>query len=356
MSKKTYYGNSVKKKKKVSKNLVWTLISLLLAILTIRMVFKQSRDISVDDLIRVIGSSNRPVFVIAVAAAGLYVWFEGAAICSILKHTGNPRGPLNGLLYSTADVYFSAITPSATGGQPASSFFMIRDGIPAGVATATLILNLMMYTASIIVLGLVSILLSPNAFWGFSDAAKIIIALGFAALSVLVALFFILLRKEHLLFSLVSRLILFLYKKRVIREKDRKLSKLEEIRSEYKICAALISGRKRILFGAFFWNLIQRTSQLMVPMLVFAALGGEKVRMAGVFSKQCLVTIGYNFVPVPGGMGISDYLMIDGFSRIMGEQMAFNVDLISRGLTFYVCVTISGIITLIGYFAGRNRK
>ncbi len=346
----------MKEKKGISKNLIWTVISALLAILTIRVMMKQSRDISLRDLIKVIGSSNKLMFICGVIAAGMYVWFEGAALCSILKNAGYPRSPLKGLLYSTADVYFSAITPSATGGQPASSYFMIRDGIPAGVATATLILNLMMYTASIIVLGLVSILLSPNAFLGFSDASRIIIAIGFAALSVLALLFFALLKNEKLIFSLLSRFILFLHKKGVIREKEGKLSKLEEIRYEYKICANLISGRKRILFSAFVLNLVQRASQLLVPMLVYAALGGEKIRMAGVFSKQCLITIGYNFVPIPGGMGISDFLMIDGFSRMMSEQMAYNVELISRGLTFYVCVSISGIITLIGYWAGRNRK
>ena len=68
------------------------------------------------------------------------------------------------------------------------------------------------------------------------------------------------------------------------------------------------------------------------------------------------MTIGYNFIPIPGGMGISDYLMLDGFIKMMGENMAYNVELISRGMTFYICVFISGTITLIGYMVGRKRK
>jgi hypothetical protein len=55
-------------------------------------------------------------------------------------------------------------------------------------------------------------------------------------------------------------------------------------------------------------------------------------------------------------MGISDYLMIDGFLKTMSESMAYNVELISRGVTFYICVTISGIITLIGYMIGRDQN
>ncbi len=134
------------------------------------------------------------------------------------------------------------------------------------------------------------------------------------------------------------------------------MKRMAKIREASARCSAIISGRKRILFGAFFWNLVQRACQMTVPMLVYAALGGQAGKMLVVYAKQCLVTIGYNFIPVPGGMGISDYLMVDGFSCTMGEQMAYNVELISRGLMFYICVAASGVLTLIGYFWGEQTK
>ena len=69
-----------------------------------------------------------------------------------------------------------------------------------------------------------------------------------------------------------------------------------------------------------------------------------------------MITIGYNFVPVPGAMGIADYLMVDGFSGIMSRDAAFELEMLSRGLTFYICVSISGVITLIGYLIRRRVK
>jgi len=342
-------------KKKPSKNLIWAVISFLLALLTIRVVLKQSKDISIKDLISVIGSSNLLFFILGVIAAWMYVWFEGVAICSILKNAGYPRSPFKGLLYSTSDVYFSAITPSATGGQPASAYFIMRDGIPAGIATATLVLNLMMYTVSIIVLGIISILLSPKALFEFSDFSRFLIILGFVTLSVLAFVFFILLKKEDLIFKPLLKLISFLYNKKLVKEKEKKLAKIEKIRNDYRLCSDMISGKKKTLFFAFIWNFIQRASQIVVPMLIYVSIGGEVSKMTQVFSKQSLITIGYNFIPIPGGMGISDYLMIDGFSRLMNEQMAYTVELISRGITFYICVSISGLITLIGYLIGRKK-
>lgn len=346
-------GNNTSKKK-VSKNLIWALISLVLAVITIRVVLKQSEDISVSDLINVVRNSDKLFFSLSVAASFLFVWFEGVAIRSILKHSGYNRKPLQGLMYSTSDIYFSAITPSATGGQPASAFFMIKDGIPAGIVTATLVLNLMMYTISIIVLGIIAIILDPGAFFGFSTLSKTFIAIGFAVMLLLAACFFVLLKKESLLFKPLTKIIDFLHRKRIIKEKEHLLAKINKTSSDYRSCSELISGHSSLLFWAFIWNILQRASQIIVPVFVFVATGGAKDLMASVFSRQCLITIGYNFVPIPGGMGISDYLMIDGFCSIMEESVAYSVELISRGITFYICVTISGIITLVGYLIGKH--
>ena len=118
----------------------------------------------------------------------------------------------------------------------------------------------------------------------------------------------------------------------------------------------MIYGKSNILFKAFFWNVAQRASQIIVPALVYIAMGGESKFTSLLFSKQCLITIGYNYVPVPGALGIADYLMIDGFSSIMAKDIAVQLDMISRGITFYICVTISGIFTLLGYLKGRKRK
>lgn len=329
----------------------------MLAVLTVHCILKQNKDMSLGDLMEVIRSAKATCLLLGGLASALFVWFESVALRTILRYTKCPHGRWQTLLYSASDIYFSGITPSATGGQPASAFFMMRNGIPGGMATAVLILNLMMYTFSIVFLGIGSILLMPYAFLEFGIISKVLIGVGFVGLTLLSVAFFILLKKEDLIFRPLSALIIFLCNKRILKGKEHKLKRMAKIREDYARCSALISGRKRILFWAFFWNLIQRACQMTVPMLVYAALGGEAGKLFLVYAKQCLVTIGYNFIPVPGGMGVADYLMIDGFSGMMGEQLAYSVELISRGLMFYICVTASGVFTLIGYFwSGKQKK
>jgi hypothetical protein len=194
----------------------------------------------------------------------------------------------------------------------------------------------------------------PEAFGSFSTVSKAFIITGFIILSGLSAVSVVLLKKDSLIFRPLKAIINKLYEKKIIRNRDGRIAKLEKIRNDYRQCSDIISNSKRILFYTFFLNIFQRASQIIVPVLVYNSLGGRRSESVSVFVRQCLITIGFNYVPVPGGMGISDYLMIDGFTEIMGEKMAYSVELISRGITFYICVLISGLITLAGYCVKRR--
>lgn len=338
------------------KKVFWALISPLLAGFTVYTVLKQSKNVSVDDLINSAVGADKAWFGSALLSTALYIIFEAAALCCISKGIGHKRSLRQGFFYSTSDIYFSAITPSATGGQPASAYFMLRDGIPAGAVTVTLILNLMLYTMAIVVLGIVSMIIYPSALVGFSTVSKVFILLGFTVFTGLSIFFLLILKSGNWIFSLASSFLRFLNRKGIVHQLAPKLLKLDKAHTDYAQCAHAIAGRTSIMIRAFLWNLLQRSSQIIVPMLLYISMGGKTIHAAEIFSKQCLITIGYNFVPVPGAMGISDYLMIDGFTDLMGREFAFQLEMLSRGMTFYICVTLSGIFTLIGYLIGRFRS
>lgn len=337
------------------KKVFWMIFSLFLAGLTIWAVLKQSEDMSVAKLIQIVEGADKKWIIASMISAVLFVVFEAVAICSILKEISYKTSLTKGFLYSTSDIYFSAITPSATGGQPASAFFMLRDGIPMGVASATLVLNLMMYTAAIIFLGMIAVIISPHLFFEFKLTSKIFIGAGFIGLTLLIIFFLIVLRSGDKVFDVLRGFVRYLHKKKLVHRLDHKIEKLNKIQDDYDNCSQLMAGKSSIMFKAFFWNVVQRSFQLVVPSLVYVGLTGEGRHFLSLFFKQCLITIGYNFVPIPGAMGIADYLMIDGFSSIMSKGAAFELDMISRGITFYICVTLSGLITLIGYMKGKKR-
>ena len=340
------------------KKLFWSLFSLALAALSIWAVLSQSRKWSLTGIVESLRHADFFWLAMAILFTVLFVVLEGVAISVLLKGIGYRQPFQRSLLYSTSDIYFSAITPSATGGQPASAYFMVKDGIPAGAATVTLLVNLILYTFSLVILGLGSVIFCPRLFFGLSALSRVLIAVGFVIQLGLIVLFFVLLGKAPTVFGLLRRFVRFLHGKKLIHRLNHRLKKLDAAQQEYETCARIMKGKSGVFLRALLWNLLQRALQLAVPMCIYLALGGQ-LRHAGVlFASQCLVVMGYAPVPIPGAMGVADYLMVDAFSTLgfILVEDAIRLEMLSRGLMFYLCVAASGLFTLLGYSLRRKRE
>lgn len=338
------------------KKIIWTLLAILLAGLSIWAVLSQRKELSVTELIQ-IALNGKPGWVIAAIVCMMgFIVFEGQALLCILKGIGIKRSQHHGMIYSSADIYFSAITPSATGGQPASALFMIKDGIPAAKVTAVLIANLIMYTLAILTIGVVSVIIRPNIAMDFSAFSKALIIFGFVALTLLAIWFVLMLRNRRIVYFIGKALITFLGKLRIYREPEVKIRKLARTMSDYKSCVLLMQGKYKMLAKVFLLNLLQRASQITVTAMMYMATGGSGDRVVDVWTTQSFTVIGSNCIPIPGAMGVYDYLLLDGLSKIVGEGGAVELELLSRGLSFYVCVLISAMIVLSGYFGLRRKN
>ena len=97
----------------------------------------------------------KPLYVLA--GLGLMLLFIGCeALCSrlILSRLGH-RAPYRRCLgYSFTGFYFSSITPSSTGGQPAQIYYMSRDGIPAAHGTLNMMLIAVCYQVVVLLYAL----------------------------------------------------------------------------------------------------------------------------------------------------------------------------------------------------------
>ena len=341
---------------KNKKNLLWSLFSLLLAALTLWAVLMQSGDMPLRQLWAEIRDAKKAYLAAAVLCGALFILLEGEAIRCILKAAGYKSRFREGLVSSAADIYFSAITPSATGGQPASALYMIRDGIPSGVVTASLIVNLILYTISIVLLGIGAALTKPNLFLIFRPLSKVLILIGIVLLSALSLLFFALLGNGDKFFRAIGAVYRFLGRHLHLRRLERRLEHLEQAENEYHDCIRLVRKKPWHIFKAFLCNFAQRASQIAVPMFVYLAMGGRSGAAPAIFASQCFITIGYNCVPVPGGMGVADFLMVDAFSDLLVLEDALRMELLSRSISFYVCVAVSGIIVLIRTILRRKKR
>ena len=112
-----------------------------------------------------------------------------------------------------------------------------------------------------------------------------------------------------------------------------------------------------MLFMTYFWDLLQRISQISVTVLMHMALSGDPRLSGKLWATQTYAAIGSNCVPIPGGMGVADYLMLEGFKNLFPPDYTVQLALLSHSMSFYLCIIISGLTVLAGYlFSNKKRK
>ncbi len=341
------------------KRILWIIISLVLAGLCIYAVMNGVGDMSLRELLEEYKKADLKYMLIAALCMFGFIFFEACAIRSLLKSADYHKHSKGGLLYASADVFFSAITPSASGGQPASAFFMMHDGVPGAVSTVILLINLVMYTLAVCTAGLIAFAMRPATVLGFSWLSKLLIVIGVAIVSGLMVLFLLILKKGNIIFDTGEKIINFLHRIKLMKHPEKRIEKLNRAREDYKECVKLMAGKRKALFAAYIYNVCSRLSLTTVPVFVYLATGGTWKGFTAIWSTQCWVAIGSNCAPIPGAMGVADYLMLDGLNVIMDQDASVKLELLSRGVAFYCCVILSGLIMAIGYFLrfrGKKRK
>ena len=337
------------------KKILWAVITLCLSVLTIIALFYNG-GLSLSELWQDIRESSFGWLVASSFCMLGFIFFEGRSLVLILRTLGYPARKRRGFLYASADIYFSSITPSATGGQPASAYFMHKDGISGSAVVVSLILNLTMYTLAIVSLGLLSIVFFPGIFLEFNLTCKLMILVGVFAMVLLAMLFVILLKRRSFLLGMGDIIISVLNKFRCRAVARKVRAKLDEVIEKYNECVELLSGRKRLLFRTYLLNLLQRTLHILVTVFCYYAMHGRIEDGLKVFAIQTYVVLGSNFIPVPGAVGISEYIMYHGYVMLLDDESSYALALLSRGISFYTCCAISIVTVLLGYIMLRFRK
>lgn len=289
--------------------------------------------------------SNANIFLLAAAFCSMLgvICFEGASLCLICRRLGHARPFRHGLVFCAADLFFSAITPSSSGGQPVSAYCMYTDDIPMEVASVAVLLNLILYEISMFLVAVVCVLLRPALLLTFSAGTLVFVLIGAAFQSGLLVLLILVLLRPALVHAMGNWGISLLAKLRLLHRVEDKRERLSRWIERYSRCSETVRGNGKMLLKALTLNLGQRLCMLLVPMLVYLALGGAWINALNVFIGQSYVYVGSNVIPLPGAVGAADWLFVSICGEFFSDPVSFN--LLSRGISFYCNVAICGILT-----------
>ncbi len=354
--------NELKKRTKTILNIV---VLVVLIGITMTVLLLNYRELNFTNIKNFLVSGNKWCIAAAFIFMILSVAFEGLSLWYIARRLGHKSKLRSSMAYSSADVYYSAITPSASGGQPASMFYMVRDGMSAGTAALTLAINVMSYAAAIIVLGAFAFIVRPEMFAAIdSTFSKVLIILGSSMQLLLIGFCILCIAWSTAVLKVGNGCISFLHKIKIIKKPDKWRDKLIDEVEKYRISRKIIRQKPSLLIVSILLNIAQRVSHTLITCFVCFAvspdpslyIGSLQPNFLDLFAMQVFVLLGYNSVPLPGGVGAFEYLYLNVYGEFFVESYIMSAMMISRFISYYLRMIGAAIYTLIYHSIGIGKS
>lgn len=283
---------------------------------------------------------------------------EGMNLHILLKAMGHPVTFAQGMKYAYMGFFFSSVTPSATGGQPMQLYAMKKDNIELSHGSLALLMELTSFQAVVFVFELLAVIMIPVLKISLPLSIKLLAAAGFIMnmLFILFLLSVIFSRKMGLrLFALAGKVIPKIPAAKE-EKKEEWLRKIEEGLKEFHACALLMKEHKGAAVKICLISMVQIICWFGIPYTVYLALGQQGYTFLHIFVLQILIYMASALLPLPGAMGISEFSFMQLFGGIYSGSSMTAAVLLSRGISFYFLLALSGIILLVIYLIPHRRK
>ena len=279
----------------------------------------------------------------------IYLFAEAIYIKIILKSLNNKIHFWQGFVYSCVEFYFSAITPSSTGGQPAQAYYMAKDNIPLTKSSVTLLLNTITFKLVLLFMGILAAILYPELIFKNSVLFTVIFIFGIIVNTLVILACLMLMHSKCWVKGIAIFCIKLGAKLKLIKNKDEKMESFNTHLAEYQQSAKYIKENFAISLKVFLVTFIQRLSMFSIAFVVYKAFGLTGYSYLELVTIQIATAMAVDSLPLPGGIGASEAMLLLIYNKVFGESIAIPAMLVTRGLSYYFCLIVSGIVVLINH-------
>ena len=375
-----YTGGGVWQMKKPSKEklIMWVLVFLALAGLTVRFLH---REYSLASVLSSIKEAD-PIWLLpGVGAMALFFVCEGANIGRSLRLVGHNISRTDEIRYAMAGFFFSSITPSASGGQPMQLYFMHKDRLPLSHSSLALLTELTSFQAAAATLALAGLVCqrgsvlaagsgmgasagastaagpgSGLAGFGAGGGGGLAAAGGILTTAVLAA--GILISAAVLVFLLfmifspsAARIaispVLWLTDK--INPQNAATVRTRLLRGicEYRRASLYITKNPCAIAKIFLTSVIQLLACFSITFCVCRSLGISGLSWANITLCQAALYVAVSTLPLPGAVGVTEGGFAVIFASLIPPELMGVAIILSRFISFALPLVASGIGTLL---------
>lgn len=319
------------------------IILILITFLVMYLVLKDDFNTTVDTI------KNVNLFIlIALLFMILNIFFQSLSVHNFLKEVKSDYKFIDTFMLMVSALFFNAITPFSSGGQPFQMYLLRKQGIKVTDSGNVLLQNFFTYQLSLIIMGTFSIVINymfnilPS-----NTILKHIVFVGYLVnLFVLFVLLFLIYAKS-INTNLLNKILDFIFNFKFIKNRETLKENLKNKIDDFYNSAVYFKNNKKNLFKSLFYNLTSLVMLYIVPLFIFYSIG----EYTSINTLESVALSGYtyligSFVPIPGGTGGLEYAFINFFQNFTVGASLSAIMILWRFITYYFGMILGALSLL----------
>lgn len=285
-----------------------------------------------------------------------YLLLRMAQLKYYLSRRGKKISWLQAAAVTGAGQFYSAITPSASGGQPMQVLYLHRLGVPVSTATACISVKFLGFQSSYLLLGGVMALVSHEMLAQQLNGFLWLVALGYVVNSALIAAVLLTIPKTKVLDRMIQGIIRLGGKLRLIKNGEAAFSGFQSMLKDYRDALMQLIRSPLDALVMFGLSLAQVTAFMCVAVCIYRAFGMQGVPETEVFAIQLMLFIAAAFVPLPGAAGAQEGGFCAFFAGIFPDTRLIPAMLCWRFFSYYLLLLLGLLMLLPAKFRIGKRN
>ena len=275
--------------------------------------------------------------VVAVISQLVYMFTETTVIYLFIRERYKNFSYLNALKVSFTGLFWSAVTPSSTGGQPMQIYLLHSMNVEIGYATSRLMQKFLVYQVVLTLISIISVILNFGYILTNDNIVFITVMLVFGFVSQLAVTLVI------VMFSFspnISRKFIMFFAKvlgkiKIVKNLDSKISDIDKQLDTFHSSNKNIYKKPKLLIPVVILTFVQFIAMFLVPYFIYLSFGLTDIGPVQIATSQAFVNLMSGMIPIPGASGAAELGYTAFFGAIFVGGTLKSSALIWRVINYY---------------------
>ena len=237
-------------------------------------------------------------------------------------------------------MFYSNVTPAATGGQPMQVFAFKKRGVPVGVSSSGLAVKFFCFQTALLIGGAVMWLCQQRFVNDCVIGGKWLILAGFLINGLSVGLVLLLAINRNIVRFLIVLIIRAGKKLRLVKDPEQLSSRCDAALEDFSASVNMLVHHPLQILLLVTLSMGQLFLLMNASFCVYRALGLSGQPWYRLMTLQWLLFIAASFTPLPGASGVQEGGFYVFFGSIFPEGLIFPALLLWRAITYYGALLI----------------